>query len=171
MTGKQLLLDAIRGKKTERPAWLPFVGCHGGFLIGKSATEYLQSAELVVAGLKKAKSLYDPDGLPVMFDLQIEAEILGCHLHWADEVPPAVTSHPLAIFDEPALAANVEEIYRVKGHVRTADGIVYVDYSTAGLSIAPAEPHPVAEGLAWIVKGNPNGGLSRETTWPMVAAE
>lgn len=69
------------------------------------------------------------------------------------------------------IAANAEEIYRVKGHVRTADGTVYVDYSTAGLSIAPAAPHPVAEGLAWIVKGNPNGGLSRERTWPMVAAE
>lgn len=97
MTGKQILLDAIAGKKTERPAWVPFVGCHGGYLIGKTATEYLTSAELLVEGLKKAKSLYNPDGLPVMFDLQIEAEILGCDLHWADEVPPAVTSHPLAM--------------------------------------------------------------------------
>lgn len=97
MTGKQILLDAIAGKETSRPAWLPFVGCHGGFLIGKTATEYLTSADLLVEGLKKAKSLYKPDGLPVMFDLQIEAEILGCDLHWADEVPPAVTSHPLAM--------------------------------------------------------------------------
>ena len=96
MTGKQLLLDAIAGKETSRPAWLPFVGCHGGFLIGKTATEYLKSAELLVEGLKRANSLYKPDGLPVVFDLQIEAEVLGCDLHWADEVPPAVTSHPLA---------------------------------------------------------------------------
>jgi uroporphyrinogen decarboxylase len=97
MTGKQILLDAIKGKETERPAWLPFVGCHGGFLTGRTATQYLQSAELLVEGLKKAKSLYRPDGLPVLFDLQVEAEILGCNLHWADEVPPAVTSHPLAM--------------------------------------------------------------------------
>jgi uroporphyrinogen decarboxylase len=97
MTGKELLLHAVRGNETERPAWLPFVGCHGGFLIGKTATEYLQSADLIVEGLLKAKSLYRPDGLPVMFDLQVEAEILGCDLHWADEVPPAVTSHPLAM--------------------------------------------------------------------------
>ena len=96
MNGKELLLQAVQGKETTRPAWLPFVGCHGGFLIGKTATEYLQSAELIVEGLKKAKSLYKPDGLPIMFDLQIEAEILGCDLHWADEVPPAVTTHPLA---------------------------------------------------------------------------
>lgn len=97
MTGKQILLDAIAGKETTRPAWMPFVGCHGGALIGKTATEYLSNADLLVAGLKKAKSLYKPDGLPIMFDLQIEAEILGCDLHWADEVPPAVTTHPLAM--------------------------------------------------------------------------
>lgn len=97
MTGKQLLLDAVEGKETSRPAWVPFVGCHGGYLIGRSAREYLQSAALLVDGLLKAKSLYRPDGLPVLFDLQIEAEILGCELHWADEVPPAVTSHPLAM--------------------------------------------------------------------------
>jgi uroporphyrinogen decarboxylase len=34
--------------------------------------------------------------LPVVFDLQIEAEVLGCDLVWAAETPPAVTSHPLA---------------------------------------------------------------------------
>ncbi len=96
MNGKELLLSALRGEETSRPAWVPFVGCHGGFLINKTATEYLQSAELMVEGLKKANELYKPDGLPVMFDLQVEAEILGCRLHWADEVPPAVTSHPLA---------------------------------------------------------------------------
>jgi uroporphyrinogen decarboxylase len=96
MTGKELLLSALKGNETARPAWVPFVGCHGGFLIGKTATDYLQSTDLLVAGLKKAKELYRPDGLPVMFDLQVEAEILGCRLHWADEVPPAVVSHPLA---------------------------------------------------------------------------
>ena len=42
MTGKEILLSAIRGEETSRPAWLPFVGCHGGKLIGKSATEYLR---------------------------------------------------------------------------------------------------------------------------------
>jgi len=96
MTGKELLLQALKGETTSRPAWLPFVGCHGGFLIGKTAAEYLQSADLLVAGLKKARELYKPDGLPVIFDLQVEAEILGCRLRWADEVPPAVLGHPLA---------------------------------------------------------------------------
>jgi uroporphyrinogen decarboxylase len=49
-----------------------------------------------VAGLRKAHELYRPDGLPVVFDLQLEAEVLGCELSWADDGPPSVTSHPLA---------------------------------------------------------------------------
>ena len=96
MTGKELILKALRNEETSRPAWLPFVGCHGGNLIGKKASEYLQSADLLVAGLDEAVKRYRPDGLPIMFDLQVEAEILGCELHWADEVPPAVVTHPLA---------------------------------------------------------------------------
>jgi MtaA/CmuA family methyltransferase len=95
MNGRDLLLQALRGENTSRPAWLPFVGCHGGKLIGKTATEYLQSAYAMVAGLKEAQKRYNPDGLPVTFDLQVEAEILGCQLHWADEVPPSVVTHPL----------------------------------------------------------------------------
>ena len=47
-----------------------------------------------------------------MFDLQIEAEILGCDLHWADEVPPAVTSHPLAMGKK---IADLPEIDESKG--------------------------------------------------------
>jgi uroporphyrinogen decarboxylase len=96
MKGKELLLAALRNEPTPRPAWLPFVGCHGGKIIGQSASTYLRSASLIVAGLNKAAQLYEPDGLPVMFDLQLEAEILGCDLQWADEVPPSVVTHPLA---------------------------------------------------------------------------
>lgn len=96
LSGKEILLRAVRGETTTRPAWLPFVGCHGSALIGVTATEGLRSAELLVQGLLKANELYRPDGLPVCFDLQIEAEALGCQLHWADDVPPSVTTHPLA---------------------------------------------------------------------------
>ncbi len=95
MNGKELLLKAIQGQHTPRPAWAPFVGVHGGKLLGVTATEFLQSADLIVQGLEKAHELYRPDGLPIVFDLQMEAEILNCKLHWANEVPPSVVSHPL----------------------------------------------------------------------------
>lgn len=97
MNGKQILLNALRGRVTERPAWLPFVGVHGGKIIGAKAADYLQSADLIVEGLEKARQLYKPDGLPIVFDLQVEAEVLGCDLAWAEDSPPSVVSHPLAM--------------------------------------------------------------------------
>lgn len=95
MTGKELIFKTIKLEETDRVPWVPFVGCHGANLLGVTATEYLQSADLLVKGVKKAVELYQADGIPVAFDLQIEAEALGCELAWADENPPAVVSHPL----------------------------------------------------------------------------
>ncbi len=96
MKGKELVIHALKGGQCVTVPWVPFVGVHGGHLIGKSASEYLHSANLMVSGISKAIDLYQPDGIPVCFDLQIEAEALGCQLGWADENPPAVLSHPLA---------------------------------------------------------------------------
>jgi uroporphyrinogen decarboxylase len=95
LTGKDLLLKAIRNEVIPRPAWVPFVGVHGAKIIGASADEYLQSTDLIVRGLKKAVELYHPDGLPIVFDLQMEAEVLGCELRWAKQTPPSVVTHPL----------------------------------------------------------------------------
>jgi len=80
----------------DRIPWVPFVGAHAAQLLNMTATEYLQSEDNIVQGVNKAIEVYRPDGIPVVFDLQIEAEALGCDLQWADENPPAVISHPLA---------------------------------------------------------------------------
>lgn len=95
MTGKDILLKALRSEPVERVPWVPFVGVHGGSLVGVDAEAYLKDADHIVAGLKEAVARYQPDGLPVVFDLQLEAEILGCQLAWARETPPSVASHPL----------------------------------------------------------------------------
>jgi uroporphyrinogen decarboxylase len=96
MKGKELVLHAMKGGYCDTIPWVPFVGVHGGHLIGKNANDYLHSTDLMVSGISQAIQLYKPDGIPVCFDLQIEAEALGCVLGWADENPPAVLSHPLA---------------------------------------------------------------------------
>jgi uroporphyrinogen decarboxylase len=95
MTSKDRVLSALRCETPDRVPWVPFVGCHAAALIGKTAQEYLQSEALMVEGLEKAIKLYKPDGIPVSFDLQIEAEALGCSLVWADENPPSVSGHVL----------------------------------------------------------------------------
>ncbi len=96
MNGKELVLAALERKDTPRIPWVPFTGVHIGSLFGYSATELLQSSDKLVECGIEANRRYRADGQPVVFDLQIEAEILGCDLQWADDAPPSVMSHPLA---------------------------------------------------------------------------
>jgi MtaA/CmuA family methyltransferase len=93
--GAALIKQAFLRQETDRIPWVPFVGVHAAHLIGVGAKEYLNSSDHIVNGISKAIELYNPDGIPVAFDLQIEAEALGCKLHWADDNPPSVISHPL----------------------------------------------------------------------------
>lgn len=95
MNGLKLLEKVFRLEEVERAPWVPFVGVHGGKLAGVDATEYLKSSQHIIDGVSKAIDRYKPDGIPVAFDLQVEAEILGCKLAWSKDNPPAVVSHPL----------------------------------------------------------------------------
>ena len=100
--GKAILLDIMQHKPTERPAWVPFAGIHSGKLKGYTAEEVLKDPQKHFEALIEVAKLYQPDGMPIMFDLQLEAEILGCDLLWARDNPPSVASHPLA-GDEPTV--------------------------------------------------------------------
>jgi len=95
MSNKSNLFKALRNEPVERTPWVPFVGVHGGALVGVDAEAYLKSADHIVNGMIEANKRYQPDGLPIVFDLQLEAEILGCDLVWAKETPPSVATHPL----------------------------------------------------------------------------
>ncbi len=95
MTGKELVLATFRHEQTEKPPWVPFAGVHAGKLIGADATEVYTDQETLDKALLEVHKLYRPDGQTVMFDLQIEAEALGCDLVWAKNTPATVTSHPL----------------------------------------------------------------------------
>ncbi|MDD4376623.1 MAG: uroporphyrinogen decarboxylase family protein [Eubacteriales bacterium] len=93
---KELIFKTLRHEKTNEIPWVPFAGVHVGKIKGYSAEEVLRDEDKLVECLIEANKLYTPDGLPVIFDLQVEAEILGCQLMWAENNPPSVKSHPLA---------------------------------------------------------------------------
>ncbi len=97
---KELLFRTLRHEETERAPWVPFAGVHAGRLKGYTATEMLTDADKAFQSLMEVNRLYKPDGQPVIFDLQIEAECLGCDLTWADDCPPSVSGHPLDGSDE-----------------------------------------------------------------------
>jgi len=93
---KDLVLEALDFKQPARTPFVVYTGVHAASLLGVTATEYLQSADLIVQGIQQAHSLYNADGYCTVFDLQIEAEALGCQLGWADDNPPHVKTHILS---------------------------------------------------------------------------
>lgn len=103
MTGKERLLAALERRPVDRVPWVPWVGVHAAYLLGVSARRLFTEVDTLVQGVRKAYELYQPDGLPVLFDAQLEAEALGCALAWAEDNPPAVASHPLERTDLGAL--------------------------------------------------------------------
>lgn len=100
MTGKERIYAAFGHEKTDKVPWVPFAGVHAGKLIGETAKSVYTDEATLVSSLKEAAKIYRPDGLPIMFDLQIEAEFLGCELLWSEDSPPTVTTHPLEGTDE-----------------------------------------------------------------------
>ncbi len=96
ITGRELLIRTLKHEKNlPRVPWVPFAGIHSGKLKGYTATEVLTDADKLFESLLEVNRLYRPDGQPVLFDLQVEAEILGCELVWAEKAPPSVSTHPL----------------------------------------------------------------------------
>ncbi len=93
---KETLLKTLRHEAVDEVPWVPFSGVHAGFLKNYTAKEVLTDGDKLYESLLEVQKIYTPDGMPIVFDLQIEAEILGCDLMWAEDNPPSVMSHPLA---------------------------------------------------------------------------
>jgi len=113
MTGKQRVFAAFAGEPTDKTVWVPFAGVHAGKLKGYSARQVLSDGDALFESLMEANRLYSPDGQPVMFDLQIEAEALGCPLLWSETSPPTVIAHPLQDGADMQLAVPGPEAGRI----------------------------------------------------------
>jgi uroporphyrinogen decarboxylase len=127
MTGRERVLRTIEGKSTDKLPWVPFAGVHAGKLLGYGAKKVSTDVDALVQAALEVNRLYHPDGQPIMFDLQIEAEILGCDMVWSDDGPPSVASHPLADTteiptrmpkaDEGRLSMELEATLRLKKEI------------------------------------------------------
>ncbi|HKL59865.1 MAG TPA: uroporphyrinogen decarboxylase family protein, partial [Sphaerochaeta sp.] len=78
MTGKERIFATLSGLPTDRLPWVPFTGVHAGKLVGHDAIKVSTDVDALVEAALEVNKLYQPDGQPVMFDLQVEAEVLGC---------------------------------------------------------------------------------------------
>ncbi len=91
---KQKLIDAYRGKRTDTPPWVPYAGVHCAFLINEPADKMLKDPEILAKGVVNAAKRYKADGIPLVFDLSVEANSVGCDLKWWPDNVPSVTTHP-----------------------------------------------------------------------------
>lgn len=94
ISGKERLFKVLRHEPTSSVPWVPYAGVHAGKLKGYTGPEILADGKKLLDALLAVNEVYDPDGQPVLFDLQVEAEILGCEMIWVDEGPPLIGSHP-----------------------------------------------------------------------------
>jgi len=79
---KDVLLRALHGEHTEHAPWLPHIGTHPAQVLGVTAEDYLQDAELLARGAVLCAEKYGCDGIPLLDDPQMEAISLGCTPHW-----------------------------------------------------------------------------------------
>ena len=91
---KQAYIDSIRGKRTDTAPWVPYAGVHCAFLINEPADKYLQDPEILAKGIVETAKKYKADGIPLVFDLSVEAHSIGCELKWWPDNVPSVTTHP-----------------------------------------------------------------------------
>ncbi|MFZ3044540.1 MAG: uroporphyrinogen decarboxylase family protein [Desulfatirhabdiaceae bacterium] len=91
---KQMLLDAYRGKRTPKAPWVPYAGVHCAFLINEPAEKMLKDPTLLAKGIVHTAKRYKADGIPLLFDLSVEANSIGCDLKWWPDNVPSVTNHP-----------------------------------------------------------------------------
>lgn len=95
LTGKKQMFKVLRHEEVSRPAWVPLAGVHAGKLKNYTAKEAYQDEEKLYESLLEVNKIYNPDGQLILFDLQMEAEVLGCKLQWEEDSPPSVITHIL----------------------------------------------------------------------------
>lgn len=93
--GRQDVIDAVKGLPTTKVPWVPYSGVHSAFLTREPADKYLQDPDLLAKGVIFAAERYKADGVPLLFDLTVEAISMGCEHKWWKDNPPSVTGHPL----------------------------------------------------------------------------
>ena len=94
---KDLLIRALHGERVAQTPWLPHIGTHAAQLLGVSARQYLNDAELLARGALLCAERYGCDGIPVLDDPSMEALSLGCVPRWSEQGSPSLMSAPLSM--------------------------------------------------------------------------
>lgn len=77
----------VRGEKTERPLFMPFVFTYASKLMQISVKQQLHDPTSLAISLEKAHRLFMDDAIVTNFDTTLEAEALGLPVLWNSGLP------------------------------------------------------------------------------------
>ena len=100
LTPRQIIKVLLRGERPQRPLLLPIIFSLGAKLENLSLRDFQSNPTKIAKALMQIRNFLKVDGLACYFDPFLEAEALGCGLHWQAEGPPTLTSPPFSGVDE-----------------------------------------------------------------------
>ncbi len=128
--------------------------------------EQVEATEALVRGINPGAEIIRTVNCNADFPLMGEAHERGITGDYADCLDPNYSKTGVEFTDSidldrltSALRGAAEDIYRAKGFVPTADGLVYLDMSAAGLTVEPSARADVSPGLAIIARGEDSGPM------------
>ncbi|PHV69643.1 hypothetical protein CS063_14570 [Sporanaerobium hydrogeniformans] len=93
MYERQQVLKPKQDQEIEE--MLSLMNCHVASLIKVDSEKYFKCSDYIVQGAIKVSSLYCSHRMPILYDLQLEAEALGCKLTYTKDKPPRISNHIL----------------------------------------------------------------------------
>ncbi len=87
MSVKDLVKNALRGRKVSRPPLLPFIGTYLTKVDGHSLENTMKDPGLLHHALRNTKQLLNFDGVVMPLDTTVEVEAFGVPVNWESGLP------------------------------------------------------------------------------------
>lgn len=87
MSVKELVKNALRGRKVSRPPLLPFIGTYLTKVDGNSLENITKDPGLLHQALRNTQQLLNFDGVVMPLDTTLEVEAFGVPLSWESGLP------------------------------------------------------------------------------------
>lgn len=94
-TSKELVRSLFAGKPVSRPPFIPYMATAAAQFMQVPVQKLFSDPTTLANSLQACQRLFKYDGIAVLLDTTLEAEVCGCRVEWRDKEPPLVASHIL----------------------------------------------------------------------------
>lgn len=93
MDYKKLLKSTLRGRKIDRPLFLPLIGTYLTKVSQSTIEETYQDPGILYQSLRDTQALLNYDVVVTPLDVTLEAEAFGCSLSWSQGGTPVIQDY------------------------------------------------------------------------------